>query len=91
MIFYQVQSWQRHGTKCSEGEDILKKQEGSSIPEYNTGTSNDLWHQNIFFATYEEAKKELDNIYNGYMRHGTRAKITIIDEVKGTVKVYNGC
>ena len=90
MTFYQVQSWQRHGAYSSEGEDILKRREGSSIPEYNTGTNGDLWHQNIFFATYEEAKKELDNIHNGYKKYGTRARIKIIDEVKGTEQVYDG-
>jgi hypothetical protein len=35
MVYYHIQSWQNYYNGATEGEDVLKEEEGSLLPAYN--------------------------------------------------------
>jgi len=92
MTYYCVQSWQKYHAddSYSEGEDVLKEEQGDVIPDRSYHNEHPIFNSSEYFSTYKEARAKLDLLLKSYREYGTRARIRLRDEVTGETNTYDG-
>jgi hypothetical protein len=91
MVYYLLQSWQNYLNGCTTGEEVLKEEQGTTIPEDSYCHNGTGFTNNEYFSTYEEARARFDYILECYRQYPPIRDIHIErrDEVKGERTFYD--